>query len=290
MKKGILIGFGVIAVAIVAVFVFIFSSLDSLVEQAIEKTGSEATQASVTLDSVNIEIGSGKVALDGFTIGNPKGFQTPSAFKLGGIAVAVDMQNSSEKTIIVKTIAINGPEVTYELTGQGSNVDALKRNVDAFAKRMGAGQGGGEAKPAKAGEGPNLIIETLTIRGGKVNVSAPILQGETMGAALPDIRLKDIGKDKGGASPAEVAKKIIDALNAKVGDAMASIGVGKTLDSLKTKLGASAEAAKKAATEAAEKAAAQATEKLGAQSGATTDAIKEGVGQAGESVKKLFGR
>ncbi len=36
-----------------------------------------------------------------------------------------------------------------------------------------------------------------------------------MSASLPDIHLKDIGKDKGGATPSEVAGKLLSALDAR---------------------------------------------------------------------------
>ncbi len=278
MKPGLLIGLGVIAVAVVGAIVFVMSSLDSFVEHAIEATGSEATQANVTLDGVDIDLTGGSVALNGLNVGNPKGFQTPSSFKLGGVKVVLNTATATKKVIIIKEISIDGPEITYELTGKGSNVDAIKRNVDAFATRMGAGGGKAEEKPATEGEGPKLVIEHLYVRGGTVNVSASILKGETLSAGLPDIHLTDIGKDKGGASPAEVTKELIDALTATVGDAMASIGVGKTLDSLKGKLGDIAGSTTEKAT--------QAVEGLKDQAGGATDSVKK----AGESLKKMFGR
>ena len=53
MKRPVKIGIGIVAVlaiVVVAAVVFLFASLDSLVETAIEEIGSEATQASVQLD------------------------------------------------------------------------------------------------------------------------------------------------------------------------------------------------------------------------------------------------
>src|SRR3546814_1619733 len=55
----------------------------------------------------------------------------------------------------------------------------------------------------------------LVISGGKIGISAAALQGRSLSSPLPTIHLKDIGKDKGGASPAEVAQKIIGTISAE---------------------------------------------------------------------------
>lgn len=268
MKRGVLIAVAAVVVAIgVGVYV-LYSSLGGIIQTAVEKIGSEATQASVKLAGVDLDITSGKGALKGFVVGNPKGFQTPSAFKLGAISLHVDPATVTGDPVVIKEIVIDKPEITYELSGSGSNIDAIKRNVDAYAAKFG-GASKGAAKPESGAksEGPKVIIEHLYVRGGQVNVSAAILQGKAMGAPLPEIHLTDIGKDKGGASPADVAKKVIDSMTAKVGGAMSSIGVGKTLDSLKGALGDAGKAAEGAASK-----------------------VQEGLGSAGDSVKKLFGK
>jgi hypothetical protein len=270
MKRGLLIGVGVIIVAILVGVYVLYTSLGGIIQAAVEKIGSEATQATVELDGVDLDVTSGKGALRGFTVGNPAGFKTPSAFKLGSISLHVDPATVTSDPVVIKEISIDKPEVTYELGATGSNVDAIKRNVDAYAKRFAGAKG--EAK--EGGEGPKVVIEHLYVRGGKVNVSAAILQGKAMGAPLPDIHLTDIGKDKGGASPAEVAKKVIDSMTANVGSAMSSIGVGKTLDSLKQTLGGAAGKATETMQKTGEEAAGK---------------VEEGLGKAGESMKKLFG-
>ena len=62
----------IVAVAAVAV-VFLVSSLDSIVKEAVEKYGSEIIQAEVRLNKVEIDATSGQGGLGGLKIGNPKG-------------------------------------------------------------------------------------------------------------------------------------------------------------------------------------------------------------------------
>ena len=157
------------------------------------------------------------------------------------VSLHVDIGTLTGDTIVIKEIIIDKPEVTYELGSGGSNIDAIRKNVDAY---MGGGGGGGAGKKEDKGEGPKLIIENFYVRGGTVNVSATILAGKTLSAALPDIHLKDIGKEDDGATPGQVAEKILAAIGDGASSAVASIGVGKTLDSLKQVLGGTAEGAR----------------------------------------------
>jgi hypothetical protein len=245
MRK-ILIGVGVLVIAVIAIVTFLFSSLDGLIQEAVEKYGSEITKAEVKLAAVNIDIGSGKGGLSGLKVGNPKGFETPSAFNLGEISIAIDTGSVTENPVIIKEIVIAAPEVTYELGSAGSNISAIQKNVDDYMAQF-AGSGGSAKQDSS--EGPKLVIENLYVRGGKVNVSASLLKGKTLSAGLPDIHLKDIGKDKGGATPSEVAEKILKALNDSATKAASSIGIGKTLDSLKQKMSGATEGVSKAVGE-----------------------------------------
>ena len=94
--------------------VVLLSNLDSIIKTAVEEGGSEATQANVTSSEVDILANEGKAALRRFSVSNPAGFETPSAFKLGEVAVTLDIGSVTEDTVHIKEILISGPEVTYE--------------------------------------------------------------------------------------------------------------------------------------------------------------------------------
>lgn len=83
MKKVAIIGAGIVVVIVIGA-VFLLSNLDSIIKAAVEEVGSEATQAKVSLNEVEIST-EGKGALRGFSVGNPAGFETDSAFKLGEV-------------------------------------------------------------------------------------------------------------------------------------------------------------------------------------------------------------
>jgi hypothetical protein len=221
MKK-ILIGVAVVAVISIGGGVYLYSNLGGIIKSAIETYGSDATKAEVTLASVDLDAGSGKAALNALAVGNPSGFKTAKAFQLGQVAVQLDTSTLNADTIVINSVLIDGPRITYELASGGSNVDAIKRNVDEYAKQFG---GGGSSSSSSEGEGPKIVIEKLTITGGEVNVSASFLNGKELGAKLPTLTLTDIGKDDGGASPAEVIKQVIDKMTAGVGTSVSGLNL-----------------------------------------------------------------
>ena len=235
MKRRLIIG-GVILVAIFAVLFYgVYTSLDSIVKVAIEDYGSEITQTTVTLDEVKISLTDGQGAIRGLSVGNPEGFTTGHSFQLGEIQLALDVGTITGDPVVVKEILINKPAVTYELGSDGSNIAAIQRNVQAY-------MGPGDSSKGDTREGPKLVIENLYIKGGEVTVKATVLKDRELGTRLPDIHVKDIGKEKGGTSPGEVAKQIMAHLTKGVGSAVATLNLDQLGD-----------AAEEAATGAKEK-------------------------------------
>jgi hypothetical protein len=230
---------GGIVVALVVVvggaFVFLLSNIDSIVKTAVEEVGSDVTKVKVSLDKADISVTSGKAALSGLTVGNPQGFKGDYAFQLGAVAVALDTGSIGKQPIVIKEVRITSPKVIYEMNNQGgSNVDAIKKNVDASTgtgtakgsgptQTGGGGSSGGAKKPAS--DEPKLVIENVYITGGEVGVAAEFLGGRKMGAPLPSIHLKDIGKKNNGATASEVAEQIMAALTRNSTQAVAGLNL-----------------------------------------------------------------
>jgi len=274
-------GAAVLLVAVVAIVIFVFGNLDSLVKDVIEEQGTRVAGVPVTVSGVKIEVLDGRAGINGLTVGNPSGFKSDSAISLGGISVALDTASVSEPVIVIKEISVDGPAVTYELMPGGNNIGTIADNVK---KNTGGGSSSSSAASSEESSGTDkkLIIETLKVRGGKVTIAASLLdQGRALEARLPDITLRNIGKDSGGATPEEVAAEVMAALTDAASRAAASIGVGKTLEALKQNLGkinggklpTDVEGAKKAVDD---------TKKV------IEDTGKE-LEKAGEGLKKLFG-
>lgn len=243
MIKKLLIGVLAVVVVIAVGFYFLYANLGSLIEAAIEKYGSAATQAKVSVDSVTLSATSGSGAISGVVIGNPPGFSTPSAFELGTISLQVDIATLTSNPVVIKEIVIAAPKVTYERGASTGNLETIRDNLRRYAGADPArspGTGGGA--PAE-GETRKIIIENLYVRDGQVAVSATALKGRTLSSGLPAIHLRDIGKDKGGATPAEVAQQVVGAM----ADQAARAGLADLNKSLRELGGAAQEQIERAA-------------------------------------------
>ena len=271
MKRFMWIGGGAIA-AIAIIAVVLVSNAGALIKAAVEKYGGEALQAKVTLASADISLKNGQGQLKGLVVGNPQGFATASALRFGEVKVTLDTARSTKDVIVLKEVVIAAPEATYEFASGGSNFDVLQRNAQAYARKMGAGGG---QKVEKKGEGPKLIIDHLYIRDGRVGVSHALLKGRQLDVPLPTIHLTDIGKEKKGATPEEIAERVMTSIGRGAESAVATLNIDKMLSDAATAARSAAESATKAASEAAKGA---------------TKALEGAAGAAGDAMKKLLGK
>jgi hypothetical protein len=115
----------------------------------------------------------------------------------------------------MKEIRIEAPRATYEWGARSSNIAVIQKNVKAFAAR----RAGGSARSAPSPDAPleeerRFVIENLIVHGGSVQASAALVGSVAAEAKLPDLHVKDIGRKQGGATAAEIAVQILDALTA----------------------------------------------------------------------------
>ncbi|MFA5041747.1 MAG: hypothetical protein WC464_08965 [Bdellovibrionales bacterium] len=247
MSKKFLVGVAAFVALIGIGGYFLGSGLDSIVRIAIEKIGTAATQTAVDLDDVTLSLTSGEASLSGLSVGNPDGFKVNPSLYLGHISVKLDTQSiSGTGPIVIKEVAIVKPGVAYEVGINGSsNLETLAKNAQAYAASMS----GEKAKAAKADDADKkparkIVINSMTISDGQISISHAALGGRQLTAPLPLIRLTNIGKNEGGTTPAEVAKKVLDAITKSAGQ-VASSSLTKELGASFNKAGEKAGTAAK---------------------------------------------
>jgi len=242
MKKLLLI---IVLAAVVAV-AYVFLNAGGLVKKIIESVGSEVTGVAVTVDSVEIGLTDGTASIKELTVGNPPGFESEHAFALGEVSVDIDTGSLGGDAIHIEEVIIDSPSVIYEMGTGGSNIDAIQQNVAKFT-----GPGGGESgESTDDGEGQPVIIDRVLITNVRVAVSANFLAGEDLGTTIPEIEIRDIGKDGGGASPAEVVQLIIEAITNSVGGAVELLDLDSLKDQAEEALSEAADEVKGKADEA----------------------------------------
>ena len=127
MKKIIIGVLLVILIAIAGGVYYVLTNLDALVEAAIEKHGSEATQTAVRVDSVKIDLSNGAAGISGLTIANPSGFAQPYAFSLAEVRAGIDLQSLKEEPYIIDEVAILAPQVFVEINEDNkTNLNEIK--------------------------------------------------------------------------------------------------------------------------------------------------------------------
>ncbi|MDK9704630.1 MAG: hypothetical protein OEL20_15965 [Sulfuritalea sp.] len=195
-----------VLVSIIGTAVFWLSgNIDGLIRDAIAQYGSAMTQARVSVEAVRIEPASGKGAISNLLIGNPAGFKTAHAFKVGRIEVDIDLASVTKDVVVIRRIAIDAPDVIYEKGEAMTNFDAIQKNIASYL---------GPADSKK--DGKKLIVDELTIRNAKAQASAAFMNGKTVNLPLPDITLKDVGKARGGITPGELGQEVAGALKARL--------------------------------------------------------------------------
>lgn len=268
--KRFVMGLAVLVVILVVGVLVLYSSLGAIITKAVNTQGPEIVQAPVDLKETEIDATSGKGTLRSLVIGNPEGFETESFFKMDEIQITLDTDSITSDTVIIKEIFIQAPEVTYELGENGSNIDAIQRNINAFVKKHG-GSSASREKSAEKENGIKLIIEHVYVKNGKVNISATLLGGKALTVPLPDLHLKDIGKKDKGVTPGEAVQSVIKALKGAILKAVAPLN----LDQVGEAAGKVIEGTKDAVEGTAK---------------GVTDTLQKGAEDVTESMKSLFGK
>jgi uncharacterized protein involved in outer membrane biogenesis len=214
MKKiivGTLIALVVVLVlAVLAVGLF----LDKAIKSGVETFGPKLTKVDVTLDSVSLSLLSGSGSIKGLVVGNPQGFKTPSAIKVGTASLSLEPRSLLSDKIVVRSINVQGPEITFETDLKNSNLKKILANVQEST-------GGGAKEPAKPQEpaqpkeakpAKKLQVDDFLISGGKVHVAVTALGGQSATIPLPDIHLQGLGAGPEGITPGELAKQVLAAI------------------------------------------------------------------------------
>lgn len=246
MKKWILRIVIALVVLIVIAVVAIGLSLDGAVKKGVETVGPQIAKVDVKLEGVSLSILSGSGTVKGLVIGNPQGYKTPSAISVGKTSVAVKPGSVLSDKIVVTSIRVEEPQITFEFGPGGNNLKQIQANVASSTD-----SGGGSA-PAEKSSTPakKLQVDDVVITGGKITVGVAALGGKVSTVPLPEIHFSNLGTGPEGITPAELTRKILEQITTESLKAAADIAANAAADVGKEAIGT----AGKAATDALDKA------------------------------------
>lgn len=182
--------------------VFLWSNLDWIVKNAIEKFGSQATKTAVRVRSVSLHPAQGRGAIEGLTVANPPGFASRHLLSLGAISIRLAPRTVTADPVVIDDIRITEPMVVYEMNeSRTSNVDALKSN-------LGASEPSAKKPPEKRSKEPakRLRIKKLVVENARIEVRG--LGDKPRILTLKRLEMNDIGGTN-GAPPEQVGKEIL---------------------------------------------------------------------------------
>jgi hypothetical protein len=125
MKKRLLLVLVVLAGLFILVVLAGFLFVGTIVKAGVEKGGPFITKVPVTLDGANISVLNGSGQLKGFIMGNPEGFKSTQSVSVGSIAVKLEPGSLLSEKMIVRSVRVEAPEITYEAAFSGSNIGKI---------------------------------------------------------------------------------------------------------------------------------------------------------------------
>ncbi|VGO14724.1 hypothetical protein PDESU_03292 [Pontiella desulfatans] len=214
----------------------------------------DAPMTLVAFNHLSLEPLKGVLYIDGLRVSNPPDFSRRNLLQLETFRIDMDPDTIQSDILLIEDILLTKPRVRYERHILKDNVKTLKEEIEQATMRRGEymkDQGADtvvEAIEEASGEETEdkeqkVIIERVVIDGCIVYAKLSALPAIPVPVPIPE--LKDIGKEKGGASATEASTQIFDSFYEEMinavgnttgfaGDALKGIGsLGmNTLDSV----------------------------------------------------------
>jgi hypothetical protein len=170
--------------------------LDGAVASAIERHGSALTGTSVDVTGVDLALSAGRVELAGLTVGNPRGYDTDYAVRIGSAEVELDIGSLAGAVPVIEELVLDGALINAEQRALASNLTDIQEHATASS---------GEAP---AGEPGRIVVERFRVRNARVLLTSEHF-GEPEELPLKDVVVENIGSATGGVTYSEAAEAML---------------------------------------------------------------------------------
>lgn len=158
---------------------YLANSYEAIVKNLVHKYGSQVTGTDVSLEGFKISLTDGEGRIKKIVVANPKGYKSPHFISLDGITVKVNIKSLASDTIIIDSIVIDKPSISYEILSlTQNNLKEIQNNINSFAAKSSSGKGKDTAETEKnstsekTSEGKKVIIKKLQIKSGEIIAAA----------------------------------------------------------------------------------------------------------------------
>lgn len=232
----------VLAILVIVGIIVASAFLGDIVKKGVETVGPKITKVSIKLDEVHLSLLTGSASLKGLLVGNPEGYQTPQAISAKTIAISVNPLSVLSDKIVLRSLRMESPEITFEGGLSGNNLSKILDNVNASAHATAQTGAVSTNATVQTKSAQKFELDDLLITGAKVHVSLTDLGGKEMTLSLPPIHLANLGTNKDGITAADLTRNILDAIVTATVKAVSNAGghIGKNAESLIKNTGKSA--------------------------------------------------
>jgi uncharacterized protein involved in outer membrane biogenesis len=222
MKIKIILGIliGLLVVVVVAALI-VTTRLGDIAKAAMETMGPKVTQTTFTVDRVKVSLLSGSAGVEGLVVGNPQGYQAAVSISVGSAAISLEPRSVLSDKIVIRSIEIKAPEITFEGNPFGeNNLSRLMNNANGAAPS--AGTSAPAASPVGQKAGKKLEVDHLLISGAKVHAHLSGFINQDITVPLPPMELNDLGTGANGITPAELTQKVLSQITTQTVKTLAS--------------------------------------------------------------------
>ena len=209
MKRTITTIVLIVVALLIVTLIVVGVNLGRIVKKGVEYYGPQMTQTTVSVDAVTLSILTGSAKVTKLVVGNPQGYKSPEAISVGTIAVGLNPMSLASDKIVIRSIKVESPDVTFEGGLSGNNLSQILDNINSTGKSSGTLSTNTAAQPASE---KKYEVDDLLISGAKANVilTSPIQRQVSL--TLPDIHLTDLGTDGEGITATDLSRRILSAI------------------------------------------------------------------------------
>jgi hypothetical protein len=174
----------------------------------------EATAAAgttITVERVPFGLLPPRVDLAGLRIPNPPGYGGADLLAIDRLSMRLEASSLLGDRVRLSEVRVEGFTLRLERVGGRTNLDALRDRVRV-------------AQAANRSASRRIVIGVLRVRGGRVSAPAPF--GRRVNVPVRDLELKNVGGDKAGLAPAELADLLLRLMDPSLRNAARNVDLG----------------------------------------------------------------
>lgn len=180
-------------VLLIVALVILYFNLNNLIVWGVQRGGKQATEQETILNAADLSLSGGSLQLNSLNIANLKGYTSPNVLTMKSCATVVDSGSLFSHTVIVKSILIDGLEVTVEQNGIQNNLNDLMKIIQKNTAATGsAPTADGQTAPAdNTPPGKELKIDSIKLTNTKVHIRMAGPVNFNQDFTLPDLEMTE---------------------------------------------------------------------------------------------------